>query len=89
VRALEVVRLGLGKRVIEELLESRAIDPRIELCVRPRFGGPRELCGMGGERKEGRAGQGQSIDERVSVLPNVTERSEYPSDDCSPLLRVA
>ena len=57
VGALEVVGLGLGEGVVEQLLERRAIDARVELRARPLPGRPGHARGLGGEGNQGpRAG---------------------------------
>ena len=49
----EILGLGRGERVVEQLLERRAIDPRVELRARPLPGRPRHAGGLGGEGNEG------------------------------------
>ena len=57
VGSFEILGLGSAARVVEQLLERRAIDARVELCARPLAGRPGDARGLGGEGKKGaRAG---------------------------------
>ena len=46
VRAFEILGIGPGERVVEQLLERRAIDARIELRARPLAGRPGHARGL-------------------------------------------
>jgi hypothetical protein len=56
VGSLEILGLGSAARVVEQLLERRAIDARVELRARPLAGRKGDAGGLGGEgNKAGRA----------------------------------
>ena len=52
VGAIEIIRLGVRKGVIEQSIERAAIDARIERSVGPNLGRPREIRGLRGEGLE-------------------------------------
>ena len=57
VGSFEILGLGSAARVVEQFLERRAIDARVELCARPLPGRPCDAGGLSGEgKKAGRAG---------------------------------
>jgi hypothetical protein len=48
VRSIEVIGIGIRKRVVEKRIERCAIDARVELRLGPHFGRPRNVSGLRG-----------------------------------------